>query len=62
MDKKNYQKPDLQIIQIDIEDIIATSPGKEPGGDDNLTPGGGGSNNNSKRYQNTMGSWNENAI
>ncbi|MEG1188504.1 MAG: hypothetical protein RR212_10910 [Bacteroidales bacterium] len=44
MTKMLYQKPDLQIIEIETEEVIATSPGEGSG-----KPGSGGNGNPSTR-------------
>ncbi|MEG0949852.1 MAG: hypothetical protein RSF78_10955 [Bacteroidales bacterium] len=61
MTKMLYQKPDLQIIEIETEEVIAVSVEKEPEWEDNYVPGLG-NQSNTRQYQNTMGSWNENSL
>lgn len=61
MTKMLYQKPDLQTIEIETEEVIAASIEIEPDEEDNYVPGLG-KKGNTRQYQNTMGSWNENSL
>lgn len=52
MTKMIYQKPDLQIIRIELEEVIATSPGEGDG-----KPGIGGNGSlKPNTYNNTLDS------